>query len=96
MPTKSRQTKLRLQEDDEGRDKLTPSKLQKLVRDICYSKDQEEEEARAIALMILVDELEQESGMSPESMIVKRAAFTFCMSDCLDAQIQLVRGEYSY
>jgi hypothetical protein len=84
------------QQDDERKDKLTPSQLQKLVNDICHSNEQEEEEARAVALMILVDELEQKSGFSPSSMIVKRAAFTMCMTECLDAQIDLVRAEYSY
>ena len=46
--------------------------------------------------MILADELEQEGGLTTSGMIVKRAAFNMCMSDCLDAQIDLVRAKYTY
>lgn len=91
-----RRTKLRLQDDEERRDKLTTKQLQTLVRDICHSGDQDKEEARAVALMILVDELEHEGGLTDAGMITKRAAFTMCMTDCLDAQIDLVRAEYRY
>lgn len=89
-------TNLRLQEEDERRDKLTPKELQKLVKDVCHSSEQAEEEERAVALMILADEMEQESGMSTTSQIILRAAFNMCMSDCLDAQINLLRAEYHY
>ncbi len=78
-----------------GKREFTEQQLDRLVYVVCHSKSQDEEERRAEALLLLVDEMEHDAGMSNSSELIKKAAFAMCLNDVLEAQVQLLRGEYS-
>ncbi len=72
---------------------LTNEQLQMLVAYVCRSQEQDEEELRAEALLLLANEIEHH----PENAatVVKRAAFALGGDGCMDAQIQMLQGEIS-
>jgi hypothetical protein len=66
---------------------FTEEQLYRLVYIACHSQEQNEEERRAEALLLLADEIEHDSGMSNSSEIIKKAAFAMCCDETMESQI---------
>jgi hypothetical protein len=75
-----------------GEASLTEAQIATLIHTICHSQGQEEEEARAQALLLLVDELEREAT-TDTTIYIKRTAFSMCCEETMAAHIQLTRTE---